>query len=561
MDYQNGNYGYPPYDEDPNAGGQDPNAPQPYHEDPAGYGATPINYGQSPNYDAGNGGYSMQGGAYEPGNSSRPPRTNYSGMDSSYAPSGSVNYGGQYPADGSDPYAQQNPYAGAQNDPYAQQNSYAGASNDPYAQQNSYAGTPNDPYASRRMQSPYVDPDSAYATRVPTQGDGYVPRGSTGRTSVPRGEDGYGYSSRGTSRTQMPRGEEEYGYVPRGSTSRTQMAQDDEYASRGSTSRTRYPQSNREYDDESYEREPRPQRSGKKKRSKFGKFMHALGLYLAQLPAKTLVIIGGTFAMALVAIILLALLLPSGDRAATEPTGQLALSDTTPTPSLAPTNTPVPTEAVTPTPELPQLTDSISKAGTVSPLMPDIQKRLVELGYMTEPDGGYTTKYGPTTKTAIRLFQVKNFEDYHDWDGVIGQGTYELLMSADAKAYYLARGDGDDRTKELTKLVQDVTDLQNRLITLGYLTAGSATGLYGATTVQAVQKFQEYHGLTPIDGKAGQATLKMLYSTEAMDATTGKANNNRSKMSPTPSASVDPSATAAATTTAPTAVPTVTPVP
>lgn len=533
MDYQNGNYGYPPYNEDPNAGGQDPNAPQPYRDDPAGYGATPINYGQNAsNYEAGNDGYSVQGGTYESGNSSRPPRTNYSGMDTSYAPRGSVNYGGEYPADGSDPYAPQNPYA----------------------------GTPNDPYASRRMQSPYVDPDSAYATRVPPQDGGYVPRGNTGRTSVPRGEEAYGYSSRGTGRTQIPRGEEEYGYVPRGATSRTQMTQEDEYASRGNTSRTRYPQSNRNYDDGSYEREPRPQRSGKKKRSKFGRFMHALGLYLAQLPAKTLVIIGGTFAMALVAIILLALLLPTGERAATETTGQLALSDLTPTPSMAPTNTPVPTEAVTPTPELPALTENISKAGTVSPLMPDIQKRLVELGYMTEPADGYTTKYGPTTKTAIRLFQVKNFDDSQNWDGIIGKGTYELLMSDQAKAYYLARGDGDDRTKELTKLVQDVTDLQNRLITLGYLTAGSATGLYGATTVQAVQKFQEYHGLSPIDGKAGQATLKMLYSTEAMDATTGKANN-RSKMSPTPSASVDPSATAAATTTTPTAVPTVTPVP
>ena len=239
--------------------------------------------------------------------------------------------------------------------------------------------------------------------------------------------------------------------------------------------------------------------------------------------------------MALVAIILLALLLPNGERATTEPTGQLALSDTTPTPSLAPTNTPVPTEAVTPTPELPQLTENISKAGTVSPLMPDIQKRLVELGYMTEPEGGYTTKYGPTTKTAIRLFQVKNFDDSQNWDGIIGQGTYALLMSADAKAYYLARGDGDDRTKELTKLVQDVTDLQNRLITLGYLTAGSATGLYGATTVQAVQTFQEYHGLQA-DGKAGQETLKLIYSADAMDATTGKANN-KSMMSPTPSTS------------------------
>ena len=221
--------------------------------------------------------------------------------------------------------------------------------------------------------------------------------------------------------------------------------------------------------------------------------------------------------------------------------GQLSIMDNTPTPSLAPTNTPAPTEEITPTPALPTLTENIAKAGTVSDLIPDIQKRLVELGYMTEPEGGYTTKFGPTTKTAIRLFQVKNYEDSKNWDGIIGNGTYTLLMSDQAKAYYLARGDGDDRTKELTKLVQDVTNLQKRLIELGYLT-GSATGLYGNTTVQAVQTFQEYHGL-PMDGKAGQETLKLIYSVDAMTAAVGKVNN-KTKMTPAPGTSVSPGTTA-----------------
>ena len=114
-------------------------------------------------------------------------------------------------------------------------------------------------------------------------------------------------------------------------------------------------------------------------------------------------------------------------------------------------------------------------------------------------------------------------------------------MSDQAKAYYLARGDGDDRTKELTKLVQDVTNLQKRLIELGYLT-GSATGLYGNTTVQAVQTFQEYHGL-PMDGKAGQETLKLIYSVDAMTAAVGKVNN-KTKMTPAPGTSVSPGTTA-----------------
>jgi peptidoglycan hydrolase-like protein with peptidoglycan-binding domain len=246
--------------------------------------------------------------------------------------------------------------------------------------------------------------------------------------------------------------------------------------------------------------------------------------------------------MVIAAVILLAVLLPNSGRTERSDDGQLAITDITPTPSAAPTDTPAPTEEISPTPEIPPLTENIVVAGTISDLMPAIQERLVDLGYMDKPADGYTTKYGPITKTAIRLFQVKNFDDSKNWDGIIGNTTYTLLMSDQAKAYYLTRGDGDDRTKVITKLVEDVTKLQNRLIELGYLTPGSATGLYGNTTVLAVQKFQEYHGLTPIDGKAGQETLKLLYSAEAMDATTGAANN-KSKMTPVPSTSPSTSPT------------------
>ena len=248
-----------------------------------------------------------------------------------------------------------------------------------------------------------------------------------------------------------------------------------------------------------------------------------------------MIIIGGAFAVLVAAVILIAVLLPNGDRVEKTDDGQLAITDVTITPSLAPTNTPVPTEAVSPTPALPALTENIVKAGTVSDLIPDIQKRLVELGYMEEPEGGYTNKFGPSTKTAIRLFQLKNFESKDDWDGIIGNTTYTLLRGDQAKAYFLSRGDGDDRTKVLTKLVEDVKSLQKRLIELGYLTAGSDTGLYGNTTVLAVQTFQEYHGL-PMDGIAGQETMKLIYSAEAMTAEIGKVNN-KTKATVAPSGS------------------------
>ncbi len=499
MDYHGGPYGTPPYDEDQNAAGSDPYAPRSYRDDSPAYGSNPNPYGQEPTpYGQPEGGYTPDDAGYGGHDySARRPGAGYGDQPDEYAPRSNARYGtsGGYAPRGTDPY-----------------------------------GTEDEGYGSNAAPRSASGSYTTRRTVIPPAEDGYVPpRSATGRTTMPGGE----------------------GYTPRGATGRTTMPRDDAaYTSRGATGR--YSTSGRGSSDEygmderdPYERPRAPK--GKKKRSKFGKFMHALGLYLAQLPAKTLVIFGGSFAMILVAIILLAVLLPNNARTERTVDGELALSDVTYTPSLAPTNTPAPTEALTPEPALPTLTEAISKAGTVSDVIPAVQERLVELGYMDMPAEGYTNKYGPATKTAIRLFQMKNLTDYHDWDGVLGNGTYSLLMSSDAKAYYLTRGDGDDRTKIITKLVDDVTALQNRLIELGYLAAGSASGLYGNSTALAVQTFQEYHGLDA-DGKAGQETLKLIYSAEAMDATTGKANN-KSKMSPSPS--VSPSAGVTTTTPAP----------
>jgi peptidoglycan hydrolase-like protein with peptidoglycan-binding domain len=559
MDQKDGGYGYPPYEEDPRAAGQGSGTPRGYQDDPAVYGGTPLqqfdpNAPYDPAYVAGQPGYDERGYAAQQG---------YPDPENPYAPRPiDPNYGYQYP--------QGNAY-GNQQEYYAQQppvGTYAQQPTDGYAPQ-----PPAEGYAPRQSTGRYSDnPDSAYATRL--QMTDYSQRGTTARTQIPAGEEDYDYPQRGTTgRTSIPRESAGYGYTGRSTTSRTRMPEDveeftprsqtsrtrmpeseDDYSTRSGGTRSRYPQNEDRYareadeDDEAYERP----RSSKKKRSKFGKFMHALGLYLAQLPSKTLIIFGGIFAVVLAAVILIAVLTSNSGRPEPLDNGQLGITDTTPTPSLAPTNTPAPTEEVSPTPALPVLTENIVNAGTVSDLLPDIQKRLVELGYMTEPDGGYTTKFGPVTKTAIRLFQLKNFSDPKSWDGIIGNGTYTLLMSEDAKAYYLTHGDGDDRTKVITKLVEDVTKLQNRLIELGYLT-GSATGLYGNTTVQAVQTFQEYHGL-PMDGKAGQETLKLIYSTEAMTATVGKANN-KTKMTPTPSVSPGATTPNPSTTTSPSANP------
>lgn len=564
MDQHDGGYGYPPYEEDPRAAGQGSGSSRSYREDPA-YGADPTQqYDPNAPYDpafAGQQGYDERGYAVQQ------PQGGYVNSDNPYAPHPiDPNYGYSYP--------QGNVY-GNQQDYYAQPQQpgqYGQQPVDPYSQQpyDPYAQQPVDPYAPRQNTGRYPEnPDSAYATRLqmtdysqrgstarnpisPEEGEyPYAARGTTGRTTLPRENDGYGYTSRGTTgRTRMPDDVEEF--TPRGQTSRTRVPQgEDDYAPRSAGGRSRYPQNEDRYsrdmdeDDDAYERP----RSSRKKRTKFGKFMHALGLYLAQLPSKTLIIIGGAFAVLVAVVILLAVILPKSDRTEALDNGQLAISDVTITPSLAPTNTPAPTEEVSPTPSIPVLTENIKELNSTSDLIPDIQKRLVELGYMTEPDGGYTNKFGKATKTAIRLFQLKNFDSRDDWDGIIGNTTYSLLMSDSAVAYFLSRGDGDDRTKEITKLVEDVTSLQTRLIELGYLTAGSATGLYGNTTVLAVQTFQEYHGL-PIDGIAGQETMKAIYSADAMTAEVGKVNN-KTKITVSPSSSPATTTPNPATSTSP----------
>lgn len=469
-------------------------------------------------------------------------------MDYQGGPYGYPPYDDDQNASGSDPYAprsyRDDSAYGNNASPYGQPPAYgqdgggytAGASGYP-PEQGYTSHTPRASYGGGEGYAPHTTPHYG------AENEGYVPRGATGRTTLPREDEGYSAPRSSTGRTTLPR---EDGYVPRGTTGRTTLPRESEgYARQGTTGR--YSTMPGDGDDD-YNRAPRPPKN-KKKRSKFGKFMHALGLYLAQMPAKTLVIFGGSIAMVLVAVILLAVLLPNSDRTQRTEDGQLALAEVTVTPSLAPTNTPAPTEEASPEPTVAVLTDPIAAAGTKSDLIPDIQRRLIELGYMEEPEGGVTNVYGPSTKMAIRIFQLKNFNSKDSWDGIIGNETYSLLMSDNARGYYLSRGDGDDRTKVLTKLVQDVTDLQNRLITLGYLAAGSATGLYGNSTVLAVQTFQQYHGLDP-DGIAGQETLKLIYSTDAMDATTGKAND-KSKLSPSPSTSPSTSTTPSVDATTP----------
>lgn len=298
------------------------------------------------------------------------------------------------------------------------------------------------------------------------------------------------------------------------------------------------------YGQDPYGQEERRPPRKKKKRSKFSRFMRALGKYLAQMPAQSFVVIGGSIAVVLVAIILLVVLLPGSGKKGTDPLDDIVLPANSPTPSIAPVITAEPTEPPEPTPNPDPLAGYvIGTVGDYHDAIPAIQERLVALGYMDMPADGYTRKYGPATKNGIRRLQQRNFTDNDKWDGQIGTETYNLLMGNDVKPFYYKKGDTDDSlyidSIDGVKQVGLVTRLQNRLIELGYLPPGSATGTYGNVTVDAVRLFQQYHGITPIDGLAGQATLVVLYSNDAMDAVTGKANDRSKLNSPGPATSPD----------------------
>ncbi|MGI6160888.1 MAG: peptidoglycan-binding protein [Christensenellales bacterium] len=131
----------------------------------------------------------------------------------------------------------------------------------------------------------------------------------------------------------------------------------------------------------------------------------------------------------------------------------------------------------------------------------NLQARLMELNYMDNDDP--TDFYGYQTNYAVQLFQRE-----HDLqvDGIIGQATYDMLFSDEAKPYTISVG----------SVGTDVEEMQKQLIKFGYLKT-AATGLFGTDTEAAVKAFQKQNGLV-VDGKIGEFTREMLYSEDAKAA-------------------------------------------
>lgn len=145
-------------------------------------------------------------------------------------------------------------------------------------------------------------------------------------------------------------------------------------------------------------------------------------------------------------------------------------------------------------------------AGTRGDVVLQLQKRLQELGYYSSRLDGVCLS---DDITAIRNFQKANGLKV---DGKAGYDTQTKLYSSEA-----VRGNAVVTTSSTLRVGsegQEVVNLQNRLIALGYLT-GAADGKFGSNTRTALIAFQKANGLVR-DGVAGSKTLAALESSSVV---------------------------------------------
>ena len=141
------------------------------------------------------------------------------------------------------------------------------------------------------------------------------------------------------------------------------------------------------------------------------------------------------------------------------------------------------------------------KVGDKGTAVTELQKRLIELGYLTTSATG---TYGEATKAAVKEFQQLAGLTA---DGVAGTATINAVFATDAPAKV------DTTTLKYGDKGDSVKALQKRLIELGYLTE-TANGTFGPATKAAVAEFQKAAGITA-DGVAGSATITALFSASA----------------------------------------------
>lgn len=153
------------------------------------------------------------------------------------------------------------------------------------------------------------------------------------------------------------------------------------------------------------------------------------------------------------------------------------------------------------------------KQGSNGEAVKKLQKRLIELGYLT---GSADGDYGRATTDAVKAFQKQAGLTA---DGIAGASTQKAVYSSDAKSKKTEADEIEDQLDSIKSTLSmgssgsEVTSLQKRLISLNYM-SGSADGSFGAKTRDAVMLFQKQTGLT-VDGKAGKTTINKLFASSA----------------------------------------------
>jgi peptidoglycan hydrolase-like protein with peptidoglycan-binding domain len=138
----------------------------------------------------------------------------------------------------------------------------------------------------------------------------------------------------------------------------------------------------------------------------------------------------------------------------------------------------------------------------------NLQNRLRTLGFFRGPVTGY---YGEITTSAVRDFQRSRRIQAN---GIAGPQTQAALYGTSNSGG--SGGGTPSGTLQLGSSGQAVTNLQNRLRTLGFYT-GPVTGYYGDLTVAAVRDFQRSRGIQ-VNGIAGPQTQSALYGSSSFSS-------------------------------------------
>ncbi len=145
------------------------------------------------------------------------------------------------------------------------------------------------------------------------------------------------------------------------------------------------------------------------------------------------------------------------------------------------------------------------KNGSKGTEVSNLQYTLYELGYYT---GAVDGIYGDSTAKAVSEFQSNNGLAV---TGVADSATLAIVFSSSAVPSQQMNTGKQYTTLRLGDRGEDVLEMKDVLIQLGYLSGSDDSNEFTADTENAVRLFQSRNRLT-VDGVAGPATLRRLYS-------------------------------------------------